>query len=112
MIRTVKEALAFVRRHGAVPMTPAGDLPCFVTAVARQVVKGSWWGHPKGALIYDLANGLHNSSEVCWLPLIDGKGTFLHRSVMPALYRVVSDAGWRKSRIRDLAALERRLLAA
>jgi len=112
MVRTVKEALAFVRRHGAVPMTPAGELPCFVTAVAGQVVKGSWWGHPKGALIYDLANGLHDSSQVCWLPLIDGKGTFLHRSLMPALYRVVSDPAWRKSRIRNLNPLERRLLVA
>jgi len=55
MIRTPKQAIAFVKRQKVVPMTPSGDLPSFVVAVAGGPVKGSWWGHPKGALIYDLA---------------------------------------------------------
>ena len=66
-------------------MTPSGDLPSFVVAVAGGPVKGSWWGHPKGALIYDLANALHDSTEVRSVRLIDGKNTFVHRSLWPAL---------------------------
>src|SRR5881394_1454834 len=112
MIRTLKEALAFVRRHGAVSMTRTGELPCFVDAVAGGPVKGSWWGHPKGQLIFDLLNELLESGEVDAVPLIDGKRTFLHRSLMPAFYRVVSDPGWRRAKTRGLNTLERRLLEA
>ena len=110
MIHTSKQALAFVRRHRVVPMTPSGDLPSFVAAVAGGPVKGSWWGHPKGALIYDLANALHDSTEVRSVRLVDGKNTFVHRSLWPAFCRVVTDPGWRRSRARDLSALEARLL--
>ncbi|HVE42809.1 MAG TPA: hypothetical protein VNM14_23210 [Planctomycetota bacterium] len=112
MIRTLKEALAFVRRHGAVSMTRSGELPCFVDAVAGGPVKGSWWGHPKGEVIFNLLNQLLDSGEVDAFPLIDGKRTFLHRSLMPAFYRVVSDPGRRRSKTRSLNALERRLLEA
>jgi hypothetical protein len=112
MIRTLKDALAFVREHGAVPMTRSGELPCFVEAVAGGPVKGSWWGHPKGERIFTLLNGLLDSGEVDAFPLIDGKRTFLHRALFPAFYRVVSDAGRRRSETRGLKALERRLLDA
>jgi hypothetical protein len=112
MIRTPKQAIAFVKRHKVVPMTPSGDLASFVVAVAGGPLRGSWWGHPKGALIYDLANALHDSPEVCSVRLVDGKNTFVHRSLWPALYRIVTDASWRRSRTRDLTTLERRLLHA
>src|SRR5262245_10574052 len=112
MIRTLQEALAFVRQHGAVPMTRSGERLCFVEAVAGGPVKGSWWGHPKGELIFTLLNGLLDSGEVDAFPLIDGKRTFLHRSLFPAFYRVVSDAGRCRSRKRQLVPLERRLLEA
>jgi hypothetical protein len=112
MIHTLKDALAFIQRHGAVPMTPTGELPCFVNAVAGSPVKGSWWGHPKGQLIFDLLNELLESGEVDALPLIDGKRTFLHRSLMPAFYRIVSDPGRRRLKTRGLKPLDRRLLEA
>lgn len=92
-------------------MTPAGDLPCFVSTVAGGAVKGSWWGHPKGALIYDLANALHVSTEVATLRLVEGRNTFVHRSLWPAIYRVVTDPQERRSRSQGLSSLEERLLA-
>lgn len=112
MIRTATQALAFVRKHRVVPMTPAGDLPSFVVAVAGGPIRGSWWGHPKGALIYDLANTLLDSPEVRSVRLVAKKNTFLHRSLWPAFYRIVTDPGWRRPLIRDLTSLERRLLEA
>ncbi len=111
-IRTLKQALAFVRRHGAVPMTRSGELPGFVDAVAGAPVKGSWWGHPQGQRIFDLLNELLDSGEVDAFPLIDGKRTFLHRSLMPAFFRIVSDPGRRRAKTKSLNALERRLLDA
>ena len=112
MIRTREQALLFVRRHRVVPMTAAGNLPSFVEAVAGGRVRGSWWGHPKGALIYGLANSLHDSAEVRSVRLVDGKNTFLHRSLWSAFYRIVSDPAWKRPRMADLTSLERRLLKA
>ena len=112
MVRTPKQALAFVRKHRVVPMTPSGDLPCLVVAIAGSPVKGSWWGHPRGALIYDLANSLDDSTEVRSVRLVDGKSTFVHRSLWPALYRVVRDPAWRRSKTDGLTALAKRLLGA
>jgi len=96
MIHTPRQALDLVRRHGIVTMTRSSR-PSLVEAVAGGPVKGSWWGHPKGNLIYRLAESLHDSGEVLSLKLVGGKVTFLHRSRWPALARVVTDVDWRRS---------------
>jgi hypothetical protein len=111
-LRTGKDAIAFVRRHRLVPMTPVDGFPSLVGEIAGGPVRGSWWGHPKGALMYDLANVLHNSSDVLAVKLVEGKVTFIHRALWPSLYRLVSDPGWRRARERRLGALEKRILAA
>ena len=110
IVRTAKQALGLVRQHRLVPMTAVPGFTSLVEAVAGGRVRGSWWGHPKGALMYELANALHDSPEVLHVRLLDAKGTFVHRALWPALYRVVSDPSWRRSASRDLTAAERRLL--
>lgn len=95
-IWTASQALAFVRRHGIVTMT-AGARPSLVEAIVGGPVKGSWWGHAKGGLIYQLAESLLESGEVISLKLVEGKVTFLHQSLWPALARVVTDPNWRRS---------------
>jgi hypothetical protein len=97
MIFTPRQALDLVRRHGVVTMTHSEGIPSLVEEVAGGPVKGSWWGHPKGKLIYRLAESLHDSGEVLSLKLVGGKVTFLHRSRWPALARVVTDPAWRRS---------------
>jgi hypothetical protein len=109
MIRTADEALELVRRHQVVTMTSVEGFRSLVAEIAGGPVRGSWWGHPKGSLMYELANGLHDSREVVAAKWIDGKVTFVHRSLWPALYRVATSPD------RDLGkfdALERRILAA
>jgi len=95
MIRSPAQALAFVRKHGIVTMTRAGSRRSLVEAIAGPV-KGSWWGHPKGKLIFQLAETLHDSPDVLSLKLVAGKVTFVHRSLWPALARVVTDVDWRR----------------
>jgi hypothetical protein len=112
MIRTAKDALALVKRHRVVPMTPVEGFRSLVTEVAGGPVRGSWWGHPKGSLMFDLANVLHNSRQVVAAKLVEGKVTFIHKSLWPALLRVVSDEGWRRSSVRRFGPLERRILSA
>ncbi|HEY3225421.1 MAG TPA: RNA methyltransferase [Planctomycetota bacterium] len=102
MIHTPRQALEFVRRHGIVTMTRGASKRSLVEAIAGGPVRGSWWGHPKGKLIFRLAESLHDSREVVSLKLVDGKVTFLHRSLWPALARVVTDPEWRRSKTRGL----------
>lgn len=97
MIRTPRQALAFVRKHGIVTMTRHASRPSLVEAVAGGPVRGSWWGHPRGQAIFRLAESLHDSKEVLSLKLVDGKVTFLHEALWPALARVVTDPAWRKA---------------
>lgn len=95
-MNTPEQALAFVRTHGIVTMTGRSARRSFVDAVAGGPVKGSWWGHPRGKVIFRLAEALHDSDEVLSLKLVGGKVTFVHRALWPALARVVTDENWRR----------------
>ena len=96
MIHTPAQALAFVRKHGLVTMTKSAR-PSLVEAIAGGPVKGSWWGHPKGKLIFRLAESLHDSGEVLSLKLVEGKVTFLQEKLWAALARIVTDIAWRRA---------------
>lgn len=96
MIHSPNQALAFVRKHGIVMMTRHESRPSLVEAVVGGPVKSSWWGHPKGKLIYALAEAIHDSRDVLSLKLVDGKVTFIHRSLWPALARVVTEVNRRR----------------
>ena len=112
MVRTARDALNLVKRHRVVPMTPAQGFRSLVSEVAGGPVRGSWWGHPKGSLMYDLANVLHNSKEIVAARLVEGKVTFIHKSLWPALFRVVADREWRRSSLRRFGPAEKRILSA
>jgi len=112
MVRTAKDALELVKRHRVVPMTPVPGFRSLVGEIAGGPVRGSWWGHPKGSLMFDLANVLHDSRDVVAARLLEGKVTFIHKSLWPALVRVVSDGEWRQSSLRRFGSLEKRILSA
>jgi hypothetical protein len=106
---TPQEALAFVRRQRVVPFTDTKGAPeSFVHAVTGEAVKGSWWGHPRGHEIFNLAGAV--GAEAITVKLVAGKETLLHRSLFPALARVVLDPEWRGPRISALSKDARRLL--
>jgi hypothetical protein len=73
-------------------------------------VRGSWWGHPKGKLIFTLAEALEDSGEVVIVKLLEGKTTFVHRALWPALLAMVLDPAWRAERVKKLSAAGRALL--
>jgi hypothetical protein len=97
-----EEALALVRERRIVPFAD------FVSAVAGGPVKGSWWGHPKGHEIFNLAGFVRR--ECIYVKLVEGKETFLHESLYSAFARVVTDDGWRRKRIGALSKEARALL--
>lgn len=99
-MRTAEEAIEFVREHGIVLEAARGRVPSFSDTVAGAVIKGSWWGHPQGKLIFHLTRAVRDSGDVLVCRLIDGKITYVHRRLWPALVRLAP-----RFKKEDLAAL-------
>lgn len=110
-VKTAAQALSLIRKHRVVTLAAHVEgVPCFVEAVTGGKVRGSWWGHPKGNLIFSLAEGLEDSSEVLTLKLLEGKATFVHSKLWPVLLAVVLDDQWRAARVKSLSAAGKALL--
>ncbi|HEX7838192.1 MAG TPA: hypothetical protein VF469_12045 [Kofleriaceae bacterium] len=77
--------IAFVEQHGVVLASARGPVPCVAEAVAGQPIVGSWWAHPRGRAIFAALSELDDSDDVRCFKLVDGKVTFVHRRVWPAL---------------------------
>jgi hypothetical protein len=108
-MRTASEALALLRRERVVTLTPAPGLRSLVGEIAGEV-RGSWWGHPQGGLIFSIASALDDSPEVLGAKLLGGKVAFVHRDLWPQLVRVVLDPGWKRAAAKGLDAPAKQLL--
>jgi hypothetical protein len=87
---TGEQALKFVEKHGIVLQAARGPVPSLAEAIAGGPIRGSWWGHPKGKEIFRAAAAVVASGDVLVCKLVDGKITFLHRRLWPALVRLAS----------------------
>ena len=83
-----REAIAFVRRHGVVLQAARGPVPSLAEAIADGPIRGSWWGHAKGRVIFHAAQAICESPEILVCKLIDGKVTYVHRRLWPALVKL------------------------
>lgn len=109
-MKTADEALAWMReKRIALEAAKVDGVPSLAHEVAGGPIRGSWWGHPKGKLIFALANALDDSGEIVALKLIEGKTTYVHRALWPQLLRVLTDEAWRAPRIAALSASTRKL---
>ena len=84
------EGLAFVKRHGVVLQAARGPVPSLAEAIAGGPIRGSWWSHPKGSEIFRVAEAIRESPEVLICKLVDGKVTYIHRRLWPALVKLAS----------------------
>lgn len=78
----------FVQKHGVVLASARGPVPSVAEAVAGEPIIGSWWAHPKGHQIFDALSAIDDSQDIRCFKLVDGKVTFVHRAVWPALVRL------------------------
>jgi hypothetical protein len=85
-----KQGLAFVKRHGVVLQAARGPVPSLAEEIAGGPIRGSWWGHPKGHEIFRVAESISESDEVLVCKLVEGKVTYVHRRLWPALVRLAS----------------------
>ncbi len=75
-------------------------LPSATTLIAGQPIRGTWWSHAKGSLIYDALGCL--DEDVAWPKLVRGKVTLLHRHLWPALLAAAtSGSSWQTHKLKD-----------
>ena len=87
---TPDDALAFVEHHGVVLQAARGPVPSLAEAIAGGPIRGSWWGHPKGHDIFRASEMIGDSADVLVCKLVDGKVTYIHRRLWPALVKLAS----------------------
>lgn len=80
-----------MKKHGVVLQAARGPVPSLAEAVAGERFRGSWWSHPKGREIFQMAEAVCESPDILVCKLIEGKITYVHRRLWPALVKL---AGW------------------
>ena len=96
---TPRQAIAYVRRHGVVLESAhvAGvRVPTLVDAIVGAPVGGNWWTHPQGKKVFWLTRAVRDSDDVLVCRLVDGKITYVHRRLWPALVRLAPGLGIRR----------------
>jgi len=87
---TPKQGLAFVEKHGVVLQAARGPVPSFAEYITGAPIKGSWWAHAKGHEIFELASAVSEHRDVLVCKLVEGKVTYVHRRVWPALVKLAA----------------------
>ena len=86
---TVTDALGFVERHGVVLESARhAKIPSLAEAIAGEPIRGSWWSNANGKAIFRLTRAVRESDDVLVCRLIEGKVSFAHARVWPALVRL------------------------
>jgi hypothetical protein len=99
---TSEEAIALVKREGILLESARGPVPNLAESIAGETIRGGWWGHPKGHDIFAATRAVRDSADVLVCRLLDGKVTFIHRRLWPAVVRLAEKLNkTRLSAIRD-----------
>jgi hypothetical protein len=106
--KAVQEVVKALETSGLLYLHDARK-PSLTALVAGAPIKGSWWGHPAGKRIFQVASALEDGGQVLFVPLLSAKVTLVHRRLWPALVSVgESRAPWQMDaltpRARELLA--------
>ena len=82
---TTEQALEFIARNGVVLESAQGPVPSLAESIAGGVFRGSWWSHPSAHAIHRLTQRVRESPDVLVCRLVNGKVTFVHRRLWPAI---------------------------
>ncbi|MFT3698238.1 MAG: hypothetical protein QM831_34165 [Kofleriaceae bacterium] len=80
-----------VEKHGVLLAAARGPVLNVADLVVGEPIVGGWWAHPKGKQIFEALSQIDDSDDIRSFRLIDGKVTFAHRRVWPALVRLGRD---------------------
>ena len=82
------EVLELLRQSGVLLESAHGPVPNVAELVAGEKIRGRWWSHPAGHDIFRVTRFLRSSPEVLTCCLLNGKITYVHRRLWPALVRL------------------------
>jgi|SRR5947207_1476225 len=82
------DVMAALIDNGMLLQSARGPLPNVADLVAGEPIKGSWWSHRKSHAILTALESLDGSRDVVRMRLVNGKVTFVHRRMWPALVRL------------------------
>ena len=82
------EVLELLRLRGVFLESAQGPVPNVAELVAGERIRGRWWSHPAGHDIFRVTRFLRASPDVLTCCLLDGKITYVHRRLWPALVRL------------------------
>ena len=85
---TSNQAILFVKKHGVILESAHGSVPNLAETVAGERIRGSWWSHPKSQIIFRLTRAIRDSDDILVCRLIQGKVTYVHRRLWPAIVRL------------------------
>lgn len=94
-VTTLRQALAFVRKHGIVLESARGRVPSLAEAIAGERIRGSWFSHPRSHAIWELTQAVRDDQSVLVCRAVAGKITFVHARLWPALIRLGAVLGKR-----------------
>ena len=104
MEESLRRAVDALERTGLLYMHDTRK-PSLTALIAGAPIKGSWWGHPAGKRIFQVAGALADSGRVLFVPLLSAKVTLVHRRLWPALVSVgESRAPWQMDALTPKAA--------
>lgn len=84
----ISKWVKLVEKHGIMLAAAHGPVLNIAQSVAGEPIVGGWWAHPKGKAIFAALSEIDDSVDVRCFKLIDGKVTFVHRRMWPALVRL------------------------
>ena len=83
-----KQAVAWVQECGIAVESARAKVPSLVQVIVGEPVSGSWWAHRKGNEILRISRSIRGSPDVLVCRLVDGKITYVHRRLWPAVVRL------------------------
>ncbi|MEO6688253.1 MAG: hypothetical protein ABIS07_08130 [Dokdonella sp.] len=85
------QAIAFVVEHGVVlEASRRGAIASLADAIAGEALNGNWWSHPHNRSIFAATRAVRDCSDVLVCRLVDGKISFVHARLWPALARLAN----------------------
>src|SRR5437870_924535 len=85
MVMKAKQAVAWIKKCGIAVESARAGVPSLAHVVAGEPIRGTWWAHSKGKEIFRLSRVIRRSPDVLVCRLVDGKITYVHRRLWPAL---------------------------
>jgi len=96
--RAVERVRAVLERDGLL-LSHDTEIPSATAIIAGEPIRGTWWSHAKGGLIYDALGAL--DEDVDWPKLVMGKVTLVHRRLWPSLFVAgTSRAPWQTDKLK------------